>query len=269
MNFFQETCKDFSGVSMPICKMCGEKREKLIRCHIYPVSMSKEISGTPHCLVAMSTRDERLISHYAHGGIYDDGIVCEYCEKLFKEPDDYAIDFRRRVLNLSIPATLRLNTTKLPSFEVSAEKLHRFAMQTWLRSHLSQRHENLQVNDHVTGNLISRLILDRKETIGENIEVAFLFFTSDLAQVMMSPVHYQDSEFPFYSMWMPNMNIFISSGQKGLPPAFSMIRLERQKPVTVLRTKKVFDSMFETILDGVIPHYEKISLLFDNYSKKK
>lgn len=65
------------------------------------------------------------------------------------------------------------------------------------------------------------------------------------------------------------MNIFISSGQKGLPPAFSMIRLERQKPVTVLRTKKVFDSMFETILDGVIPNYEKISLLFDNYSKKK
>jgi hypothetical protein len=257
------------GEAMPICKMCKQNKEKLIRCHIYPESMSKEISGDPHCLVSMSERGHNLVSGYAPGGIYDKDIVCLSCEAFFKEADDYAIDFRRKVLRLEMPVRLLLNSIKFPTFDASAEKLHKFAMQTWLRSHLSQRYENQQIENPETAELISEIILNRKETIDTGIEVSFLFFTSELAQVMMSPVHYQAPDFPVYSIWMPNMNILISASEKGLPPAFSVIRLQRHEPVTVLRSKKVFDSMFETISDGVLPHFERLEFLFDKNGKKK
>jgi hypothetical protein len=253
---------------MPICKMCNEQKEKLVRCHIYPESMGKEMSGDPHCLVSISMRGEKPISHYSYGGIYDDEIVCASCENHFKQADDYAIDFRKKVLRLAMPATLPLASTKFPCFEASAEQLHKFALQTWLRSHFSQRFENQQIDNPEIAYLISDSIFNRKETIDLSIEVAFLFFTNDLAQLMMSPVHYQKSDFPLYSIWMPNMNILISSCGKGLPPAFSTIRLERGKPVTVFRTRRVFGSILEEITDSVSPHYKKMKFLFKNYKNK-
>jgi hypothetical protein len=255
--------------TMPVCKMCGETKEKLIRCHIYPRSMSREISGEKHCLVSMSMRGEKPISGYAPGGLFDDDIVCGECEKLFKEADDYAIEFRRKVLRLDMPAKLPLNTVKFPSFEASPEKLHRFATQTWLRSHLSQRHENEQINNPQMARIIAEHISMRNETIDTWIEVSYMFFTQKVAQVMMAPVHFNAPEFPVYSIWMPNMNIVISATDSGLPPAFSQLRLQKNKPVTVLRTKKIFDSMFEIISEGVMPHYEKLEYLFGRTDKKK
>jgi hypothetical protein len=257
------------GKTMPVCKMCGETKEKLIRCHIYPRSMSREISGKEHCLVSMSMKGEKPVSGYAPGGLFDDHIVCGVCETFFKEADDYGIVFRRKVLTLDMPAQFLLKTVRFPSFDASPEKLHRFAVQTWLRSHLSQRHENEQINNPLMANMIVDHILMGKETIDTWIQVSYMFFTQEIAQIMISPEYFNAPEFPVYSIWMPNMNIFISASDNGLPPGFSHLRLERKKPVTVLRTKKVFDSISEKIYEGAMPHYERLEFLFGRAEKKK
>ncbi|MCC7248433.1 MAG: hypothetical protein IT473_07410 [Lysobacter sp.] len=254
---------------MHICKMCNESKEKLIRCHIYPESMSREISGQEHLLVSASMDGEKSMAGYAYGGIYDKEIICASCESIFKEADEYAIDFRRKVLRLEMPASLPLKTAKLPSFPANAEKLHKFAMQTWLRSHFSQRHENHQINDSKKAGLISRTLLDRRETIETGTEICFLFFTCDISQLMMSPVYHKLPDHPLYSLWMPNMNILIAASESGLPPAFSNIRLERGKPVTVLRSRRLFEPTLNTIIDGVLPHYEKMSFLFNRRKNSK
>lgn len=253
---------------MPICKMCGNENLKLIRCHIYPESMSKEVSGVPHCLVSMIAGGDQPIANYAHGGIYDKKIICSSCESLFKDADDYAINFRRSVLKNTIPAKLLLQTVRFPSYEASPEKLHRFAMQTWLRSHFSERYEHQQINSPELAKEISALITNKKETISTGIAVCFLFFTSDLPQVMMSPVAYKEVDFPLYSMWMPNMNVLIASSDRGLPPGFSDIQLQQGQPVTVLRTSQMFTPMLETIVNGVTPYYDKLSIMFDAYDRQ-
>lgn len=254
---------------MPICKMCETEKAKLIKCHIYPESMSKEVSGEPRCLVSMIAGGGQSIANYAHGGIYDKEIICSSCESLFKDADDYAIDFRRSVLKNTISAKLLLQTVRFPSYEVSPEKLHRFALQTWLRSHYSERYEHRQISNPELAKEISALITNGKETISTGIAVCFLFFTSDLAQVMMSPVLYKEIDFPLYSMWMPNMNVLIASSDRGLPPGFSDIQLQQGRPVTVLRTQQIFTPMLETIVNGVEPYYDKLSIMFDAYDRHK
>jgi hypothetical protein len=256
------------GGMMPICKMCGEEREKLIRCHIYPVSMSKEISGNPHCLVAMKSIGDKLISNYAHGGIYDDNIICASCENKFKSADDYAIAFRRRVLRLEGEFQLPLETAKFPSYGCNPEKLHTFAMQTWLRSHYSQRHESLGIENNSMAAKIASKLLCGQETIELDIDVSYLFFTCELAQVMIGPAYFPAPDYPLYSLWMPNMHVVIAASERGLPPGFSDIRIEKNKRVMVLRSKRILEPMHDTIIEGVLPHREKLEILFSTYERK-
>jgi hypothetical protein len=254
---------------MLVCKMCGYACKKLTRCHIYPESMSKEISGKPHCLVSMKNLGKTLITNYAYGGIYDDNIVCASCENKFKAADDYVIEFRRKVLKLEGEFQLPLNTAKFLSYKCSPEKLHAFAMQTWLRSHYSQRHENLGIDNNAVAAKISSRLLSGQETIDLDIDVSYLFFTCNLAHIMTSPMHFAAPDYPLYSLQMPNMNVLIAASERGLPPEFSDIRLKKNKPVTVLRTKKLFEPMLDNIMQGVSPHYERMKFLFAAYKRRE
>jgi hypothetical protein len=75
---------------MGICKMCGIDK-KLIKAHIIPKAFFKEIANPKDDFPKIYSNDD--YPRKAPIGIYDENILCEDCEKKFKEIDDYAVDF--------------------------------------------------------------------------------------------------------------------------------------------------------------------------------
>jgi hypothetical protein len=86
-----------------ICKLCGHDR-KLIKAHIIPKSFFR--------LDSADQKPARLITNvggrYAQNipkGVYDKGILCETCERVFSPWDDYAADLFIKNWKAILPLT--------------------------------------------------------------------------------------------------------------------------------------------------------------------
>lgn len=202
---------------MPICKLCLADVPKLVRCHIYPRSMSRAMAADD--VLVQVANDPRPRAGFANGGMYDENIVCDECERRFKPADDCAIDFRLAVLTLRPPITFPYpqDGAKIPAFRASPELLHTFAMQTWLRAHLSERSEHSQVSNDVIAAETTDCLLSGTSTLTTGRQVAYAFDRSDLGALMIAPMHYADFIPPMYELVMPNMVVFIAASVGGLP----------------------------------------------------
>lgn len=220
------------------CKLCGSSGVKLVRCHLYPKSISRELAGRDNRLVALSNNADGPRTAYAHGGIYDDAIVCDECERRFKAPDDYGIDFRKRVISLAPPFRIGLHGRQFPIFAARPALLHSFAMQTWLRCYLSDRTFDQSMRNQEVFSQVRKCVLDGRSTLSTGYEVAFMFDISTLASVLLNPMLHADPEHPVYEFHLANMVILISGSNRGLPTPFTPIVLAEGDEVTVLRSKK-------------------------------
>lgn len=237
---------------MPICKLCGKDAPKLAKCHIYPRSMSKELSGSDNFLVSM-TANESPRSGYARDGIYDREIVCLSCEGKFKKADDYGILFRRTLVNPSSPCKYPYRTVSLPSFDADPVLLHQFAAQTWLRSALSARNEHSQTNDSELIALISKYVFDGKDTIDSGIGVAVVLMRTPKTKVLASPVRFVVDQYVMYWMLLSGMLLIIAGGSGDLPPGFQSVKIQRGNSVTAWQLPELIENEYS----------EKIALAYE------
>ncbi len=77
---------------MPLCKLCQQDRP-LIRSHVIPDAFSRDIKGDDVKPPVMISNNPEQHPKRRPGGHYDDGLVCEPCERLFSPWDDYAARF--------------------------------------------------------------------------------------------------------------------------------------------------------------------------------
>lgn len=219
------------------CRMCHREVEKLICCHIYPDAFTREMRREGGVLVHASNGNSGPRAGIANKGMFDRNIVCADCEAMFKAADDYAIEFRRHVLALTLPSYTPWGEGSLRVFYPSQpELLHRFAMQTWFRCYLSDLHE--AVADQAIADEIRPCLLSGESTIRAGRQVTYVFDRSDLGRLALGPILHQGIEFPMYELAMPNMVILIAATPAGLPPGFSAISLRPGNEVAVWRTRK-------------------------------
>lgn len=200
--------------------------------------MSREIAGREKVLVSLAERDGNVHLGWASGGIYDDNIICDSCEKLFKVSDDYAINFRRRAVQLGAPVSFPHSSIKFPSFDADAGLLHRFAITTLLRASFSCRAEHAQVCDSELESEVRPIILQGQDTFLTKRQVAVVVTKSPLAAMMASPVLHPVPGYPVYRLQMPHLALFVSATSAGLMPGFRDIALEQGRPVTVWRRRE-------------------------------
>lgn len=204
------------------CKMCGRTEKRLARCHIYPHSLTRDMRGPSGSVIALSLIQDDDVS-FANGGIYDESIVCQECEKLFAVADQYAVEFRRRVLK---QISLRGEQLEgLPAFEGNPDLLHTFAMTTWLRTFLCERDEYANASDPRIADEVKALLLAGKSTLISGRQVSLGFSSNPLSEIFAPPVLHAVGGFGLYHLQMPNMAIWISASSKGLPPGFRDISL--------------------------------------------
>lgn len=246
---------------MPTCKLCGDDVPHLARCHIYPRALSRAIAGSENVLVGVACHPQPRAA-YARGGMFDDNIVCPSCEQRFKRADDYAIEFRKAVLELRPPVTFPFHEAKLPAFEASPELLHTFAMQTWLRSFLSERAEHDQLTDSAIAKQTIECLLRGESTLSTGRQIAYEVNRSDLGQMMLAPMHAPDFSPPIYELAMPNMAIRIAAGDGGLPKGFSDIALRPGKIVVVWRPRKMHDHRINQLNELIGPNVRQLDRMF-------
>ncbi len=241
---------------MPLCKVCGQQVAKLIRCHIYPDSLTKEAAGEERKLVGMSLTNGPRAS-YAMAGLFDDNLACLDCERLFGRADDYAIMFRRRALALSLP-TVRWGAASLPTFEGDPARLHSFAMNTLLRAHLSDRWELNAVNEPEIAQEALQALHGGQSTIDGGREVSIVVTRSALAGLYATPHRRDFGGHPVFVIQLPNMMFFVALSTAGVGPAFSHMALRPGREVTVWRRRnpipqELVDArdMFEALGDRV------------------
>src|ERR1035438_10070720 len=73
-----------------ICKLCGQDR-KLIEAHIIPKSFFR-LDPSDKKPARLGTNVSGRYAQNIPKGVYDNGIVCEPCERVFSPWDDYAAD---------------------------------------------------------------------------------------------------------------------------------------------------------------------------------
>lgn len=230
---------------MPYCKVCQQEVPKLVRCHIYPHSMARELAAEDggH-LLAMSDRFGPRMS-VAHAGIFDDNIACEECERRFGPADDYAVNFRRAVLSLSIPFSVErlhptqdLPTIRLPTFRADPTRLHSFAMNTLFRSFLSERWEHDQITEAFIEQEVRMSLGTGDPTISSGREICIIVTMSEVGAYLATPHLLPHPDHPKYVLQMPKMTIFVDAGTKGLGPGFSVLALRPGDHVAVWRRRK-------------------------------
>lgn len=228
---------------MSHCKICKTDVRKLVRCHIYPQSMTKELAGDDGPLLSMSNRFGPRMG-VAHAGIFDDDLACLACERLFGVGDDYAIKFRRHALNLTIPFKIQrlcpsqaLPTVAMPTFSANPSRLHTFAMHTLFRAHLSSRWEHDQINEAFIENEVRASLASGAATIEQGRQVCIIITRGEIGGYLTAPHFLPHPEFPKYVLQMPNMTIYIDAGSRGLGPGFELLALRPGTEVSVWRRR--------------------------------
>lgn len=220
---------------MPYCKVCQQEVPKLIRCHIYPNSMTREISGEG--LVAMSSIDGPRAA-YAHTGVFDDNLACLDCERLFGPADDYAIRFRRAAMNWGMPFKLQHDTSRLPTFQADAGLLHSFAMNVMFRSHLSERLEHRQTNSDAIDAEARAALRTGRSTIESGRQIAIIVTRGDLGGMVSSPHLKFNGDHPLYLIQLPHLSFMVAASDAGLNPEWQGITLQPGQPVTIWRRRR-------------------------------
>lgn len=250
---------------MATCKLCESSVPKLVRCHVYPAAMTREIAGGVP-LVALHNTGHTSITR---DGLFDREIVCGACEDRFGVSDDYAIDFRRGVLNLSIPFRLQYHTTRLPTFRSDPERLHLFAMQTLLRSCLSERSEHSGVNDPLIEAEVKSVLLGQRSSLSSGRQVAYVFARDDLGSYLATPLLREVPGHPLYELKMPHMVIWIAASESGLPRELSALALVPGDEVTVWRRKRPLDIELDNFRDLYTQQFARVDRIFGSFKRRR
>lgn len=251
---------------MPFCKVCQQEVPKLIRCHIYPNSMTREIASAG--LVAMSTINGPRAA-YAHAGLFDDNLACLACETRFGPADDYAIRFRRAVLSWGMPFDIRHGTLRLPTFQADAGLLHTFAINVLFRSHLSDRPEHRKINSEVIDAEAREALRTGHSTIENGRQVAIIVTTGDLGGMTSSPHIKFNGDHPLYLIQMPHISFMVAASDAQLNPEWHGLILKPGQPVTIWRRRRPELFELENAKKALSMVGDRVDRMFNAWKKAK
>lgn len=249
---------------MPICGLCQKNVDQLVDSHVIPKAITRGMqgkSGKPLAAINLrhNTRGNPVTKNY--GGIYAQ-IVCADCERVhFQDADTYLVDFRRNLLLKRTKYKLHPNggapSLRLRQHAGNPDLVHRFAIQTIFRAHLSQRSECDQINLANNESLFRELVISPASTLDSDWHVSLRLVIHPLADLLQSP-SLVNSTPPFFTIALPNLTILVAASKAGLPPGFSDVRLRKGEPLTVWHSKRLASNEMNLITTSVSPWLDEM-----------
>jgi hypothetical protein len=242
---------------MPACGLCGADVAKLAKSHIIPDSMTKELAGGEPLLALRATH-----AHNVRGGVYD-RIVCRACEASFHSADDYAIAFRRQIIRgtgvqKAVPGT----KLALRAHRGDPMLLHRFALQTLLRAHLSQRPEHAGVRLGKDWLHLANAVRRHGAESLPAWPASVRYIGGPSGAAFMAPETQLSGEgVPVHVLTFPHMTIMVTAPSTGPIPAFLPTSLRPGTSIVVWHARKWAPREFELLAGAVERHSAAIDRL--------
>jgi hypothetical protein len=212
----------------PSCKMCGSCGP-LVKSHILPESLY------PHRLTGV--RDMKLYSRNPAAfpkrsptGVWDNGILCAKCEKLFQGCDDYAQKILRACPKERNPLYFSLR-----NFDYAL--LKRFFLGLLWRASVSSQEMFSEVNvGPKHEKRLRELILSNDP--GEPEEYAVwisIFDDTTTPGIVLQPARYGFKGVNLYRFVIAGFSIFVKVDQRPTPPPYhaAILRPDTEVPVVV------------------------------------
>jgi hypothetical protein len=215
-----------------ICKFCGNDK-KLMKAHIIPEGFFRRLRRSPESLKLITNRAGEYEKD-APIGVYDKGIVCSDCERIWATWDAYAqLLLAERPLNSQV----RYRGGKAIAYiirEFDYDKLKLFFISMLWRASVSTQPFFSKIELGDMERIARQHVSDANPGDTEDFAVALAKFDDPLADVMLDPHGEEISGVRYCRFYLADYVAYIKVDQKRCPPPFSDFSLSRTKPLVVV-----------------------------------
>jgi len=205
------------------CKLCGQTA-KLIRAHIIPKSLYRDLRDSDGGVSKLITNTAGVHSKRIPMGIYDPQIVCEDCEKLFAPWDDYAKWF----FDKNVPKFVN-NKDRVVAYDYGIpdyQKLKLFFISLLWRAHASQQpfFRRIDLGPH-EADVVTKI---KNADPGVPDECSFVLsrFDHPLAEAIQDPYRSRIFSINCYRFYLPSYFFIIKFDKRPFPDGFRELMLQ-------------------------------------------
>lgn len=205
------------------CQLCG-KTAKLIRAHIIPKSLYKDLQDTNGGVSKLITNTVGIHSKRIPMGIYDPKIVCEDCEKLFSPWDDYAKWF----FDKNVPKCVSTKD-KVVAYDYGLpdyQKLKLFFISLLWRAHASQQPFFRRINLGPHAADVVTKIKNADPGTPDEYSIVLARFDHPLSEAIQDPFRSRIFNINCYRFYLPSYFFIIKFDKRPFPDGFRELMLQ-------------------------------------------
>jgi len=234
------------------CKFCKQER-KLIEAHIIPYSFFKPILNEHKPGIFSS--DPKESKKITPKGVYDKNLVCEDCEKLFTQYDDYAKRFFLNELKNKILEPEEFEGQAVVVKEFDYKKLKLFLISLLWRASSSNHKFFQQINVGPFEPKLKQMIQSNVSGSPEEFPILFkIFFGNGADKQMMSPTRVKIEGRNYYRFYLAGICAQIKVDSQPVPKNLKDFILNPETPIIMMK---------QNILES-----HELSSFYSNLSKK-
>jgi hypothetical protein len=224
-----------------LCKLCDQER-KLVRAHIIPEAFfrrarSEDDGNVPWMLVSSTPG---LPAKRTRIGIYDQGILCEACERLFQDCDSYAVNLLLdRVVAESHPMYRGGEEVAFTIDSFDYRLLKFFAIAVLWRAAVSTQHYYEHVSLGRYENLAKTSILSGDPGDSDYFATFFCKWSApeslkELTNVFMSPFREKMEGVNLVRFYLGPVIAYIKTDQRRFPNYFQPAQIRPAAPLVMI-----------------------------------
>ena len=223
---------------MSQCRLCGQDK-KLVRAHVIPESFFRVLRS--------GGENPRLISNAANAfpqrapiGVYDQGILCEECERKFGHVDDYgARVLLTRFYELFHSVVHLDKTVALQARDVDQELLLRFFIATLWRASVSTHpfYSRVELGKYEAQ---AKGVIDLSQPVRETFAVVLSYWptiktTRNLPHALMDPFREKWDGVNAYRFYFGQVVAYIKVDSRSFPRSLQDLALCRHNILSIVQ----------------------------------
>jgi len=216
------------------CGLCHQQVGHLVKSHIVPLAML--LHGKPvdseEGMIILPSSTGRYVKR-SPNGVWD-RIVCDACEKSFKEGDDALIALLRSLDRGMVTLDDQGKPMTKMFQHVNTVAIHRGIVTTLFRAHLSAHETQKRVKLGKFAESLRALLLASGSTLHEGFDVILRVVDSVQASIVQSPFLEKMFEVNTYRLYFPHIVATIKVHQRPFPKKYDDLVMRENSPLTVI-----------------------------------
>lgn len=215
-----------------ICKFCGEERA-LIKAHIIPAVFFRRIHQG-QSILQMITDENGAHPKRAPLGVYDKTIVCQNCENIWRDWDNYA---QKLLADEPLNGKIHYHGGRKLAYVVDTyeyDKLKLFFISMIWRASVSSQKFFSKVSLGEFENIAKEHITKSDPGDSETFSITIAKFDHPLSKSILDPDAYNHGNVHYFRFYLADYIAYIKVDNKPTPKLLSYVALSKNTPLLIL-----------------------------------